>query len=269
MSNVTLRSTNQVAERDFTPDEVKLIKDTVAKGATDTELRLFLYRCKNMELDPLKPGVVHFVKYGSNPGSMVIGIEGFRSKAARTGKLTGIKRGVIRDESGKCIGGWCEVFRADWQHSAREEVSLAEYTTGKAMWAKMPETMIKKVAEVAALRMAFADELGGVYAEEELERNPERDVRAKELTAKVQETDAAPEFEASEYYIEPETTKADAPGEYVVKVGKKHKNKKLKDIPVLEIDGYLAWFDEQEEPHADLVECAEKMRDYLASGEPA
>ena len=32
----------------------------------------------------------------------------------------------------------------------------------------MPETMIKKVAEAAALRMAFPNELGGVYTQEEM-----------------------------------------------------------------------------------------------------
>ena len=51
---------------------------------------------------------------------------------------------------------------------------MHEYNTGKAMWAKMPETMIKKVAEAAALRMAFPDELGGLYAQEEMDQaNPE------------------------------------------------------------------------------------------------
>ena len=34
----------------------------------------------------------------------------------------------------------------------------------------MPETMIKKVAEAATLRMAFPTELGGIYAEEEFEK---------------------------------------------------------------------------------------------------
>ncbi|MGE0527859.1 MAG: phage recombination protein Bet, partial [Bdellovibrionales bacterium] len=156
MSNVVLRPAGQIQEHEFTQEQLELIKATVAKGATDNELKLFLYRCKNMGLDPLKPGMVHFVKYGSNPGTIIVGIEGFRSKAARTGKLAGIKRGVLRDAKGKCVGGWCEVYRSDWQHPAREEVSLAEYNTGKSQWAKMPETMIKKVAEVAALRMAFA-----------------------------------------------------------------------------------------------------------------
>ena len=156
--------------QDWTPEQIKLITDTVAKGATPDELKLFLYRCKVLGLDPLKPGQIHFVKYGNSPGTIVVGIEGFRAKAGRTGKQSGAKRGVIRDDKGKCIGGWAEIYRHDWQHPAREEVALAEYSTGKGPWAKMPETMIKKVAEAAALRMAFPDDLGGIYVREEMDQ---------------------------------------------------------------------------------------------------
>lgn len=155
-------------KQSFSEDQLKLIISTVAKGATSEELKLFLYRCKNMGLDPLKPGMVHFIKYNNSPGTIVVGIDGFRSRAAQTGKHTGTKRGIIRDESLRCIGAWAEVYRSDWQHPAREEVPFEEYSTGKGSWAKMPETMIKKVAEVAALRMAFPDELGGIYSADEM-----------------------------------------------------------------------------------------------------
>ena len=154
----------------FTPDQLTLIKKTIAKDATDNELQLFLYRCKNMGLDPLKPGQIHFVKYGQGPGTVVVGIEGFRSIAGRTGKLSGIARGALKDAQGKLIGGWAEVSRKDWAKPAREEVPLSEYNTGRGPWAKMPETMIKKVAEAAALRMAFPDDLGGVYESAEMDQ---------------------------------------------------------------------------------------------------
>lgn len=155
----------------WTPEQMSLITDVVAKNATPDELKLFLYRCNKMGLDPLKPGMVHFIKYNlSSPGTIVVGIEGFRSIAARTGKMSGIKRGVIM-EGGKLVAGWCEVYRSDWSHPAREEAPFAEYTTGKGPWAKMPMTMIKKVAEAAALRMAFPDDLGGVYERAEMDQS--------------------------------------------------------------------------------------------------
>jgi len=156
----------------LTSEQLQLIKDVVAKNATTDELKLFLYRCKDLGLNPLKPGQIHFVKYGNGPGSIVVGIEGFRAKAHSTGKVEGIKRGILRDASGQCIGGWAEVHRKDWKLPAREEVALSEYHTGKNPWTRMPETMIKKVAEASALRMAFPDELGGVYSQEEMNQVP-------------------------------------------------------------------------------------------------
>jgi len=156
--------------KDYTPDQLQLIKTTVAKNATNDELGLFLYRCKLLELNPLKPGQIHFVKYGTGAPTIVIGIEGFRSIAARTGKLSGIKRGAIKDEKGVLIGAWAEVYRNDWNQCAREEVPLKEYDKGNSTWKNMPETMIKKVAEAAALRMAFPDNLGGVYEQAEMDQ---------------------------------------------------------------------------------------------------
>jgi len=70
----------------FTDEQLKLIKDTVAKGATDDELKLFLYRAQSLGLDPLKTGQIYFIKYGSGPGTIVVGIDGFRARANRTGK---------------------------------------------------------------------------------------------------------------------------------------------------------------------------------------
>lgn len=164
----TLKAVSTALE--FTPEQMKLITDTVAKGATPDELKLFLYRCHKLGLDPLKPGQIYFIKYGNSPGTIVVGIDGFRARANRTGKLAGIKRGAIKDEKGNLVGAWAEVYRSDWQQPAREEIPLAEYNTGKSNWAKMPETMVKKVAEAAALRMAFPDELGGIYTPDEMDQ---------------------------------------------------------------------------------------------------
>lgn len=171
MSNAVVpKNVSEIAPQSWTKEQMELITATIARGATPDELKLFLYRAKSLGLDPLKPGQIYFIKYGSNPGTVVVGIEGFRVKAAKTGKLAGVRREVIRDEKGKCVGARCTVHRHDWDHPAIEEVSLSEYDTSRGNWKTMPETMIKKVAEAAALRMAFPDDLGGVYAEEEMEK---------------------------------------------------------------------------------------------------
>ena len=206
---------------DWTPAQLELIKSTICKNASDDELKLFLYRSKSMGLDPLKPGQIHFIKYGSNPGTIVIGREGFRSRAAATGKHAGTKVGIIRDSEGRCLGAWAEVYRKDWTEPAREEVSLAEYDAKRAQWLKMPETMIKKVAEVAALRMAFPDELGGIYSDDEMAQAE------------------PPPNPLIEYREEKAAAQAD-PGEYVLTFGK-WKGKALNDLDPYAIRGYCEY----------------------------
>jgi len=192
-------TTIQSALPQFTPDQLKLITDTVAKGASPDELKLFLYRCQHMGLDPLKPGQVHFVKYNPNsPGTIIVGIEGFRSIAGRTGKLSGVSRGVTKDEKGKLISAWAEVHRSDWKAPAREEVPFEEYNTGKGPWAKMPQTMLKKVAEAAALRMAFPDDLGGVYESSEMDQAAPKE---GQITPSSMQPEAGDGFPETRYLI--------------------------------------------------------------------
>lgn len=258
-----------VVKHEFTPDQLALIKSTVAKGATDNELSLFLYRCQHMGLDPLKPGMVHFIKYGNAPGTVVVGIDGFRAKAQSTGKFAGISRGVIRDDKGKCIGAWCEVRRSDWQAPAREEVSLAEYSTGKAMWAKMPETMIKKVAEVAALRMAFPDDLGGVYSDDEMDQAGPRDARqpAQGQIVQLASVDLEIEVDPIDEALNPKDAEP-ALADYKVEISP-FKGKCLGEIPTKDISKMLGWVDQKRSenndfrPHPKVTEFYEKATNYL------
>ena len=252
----------------LTDDQMELIKNTVAKGATDNELKLFLYRCKEIGLDPLKPGQIFFIKYGSGPGTIVIGRDGFRARAAAIGLHTGTKVGIIRDEKGHCLGAWCEVYRKDWKEPAREEVSLKEYDTGKGLWARMPETLIKKVAEVAALRMAFPDQLSGLYSQDEMDQaTPAKLEEPKTVRIPVKKMSDVEEEAAQEAKNEmtalrkdieerkplpslkdaflPETAEwNEGPGEYVAKVGRDGGpilGFKIKDIDPNDLLGFMQW----------------------------
>jgi phage recombination protein Bet len=169
--NTSLQVINQNEDlTQFTPKQLQLIITTVAKGATPEELQLFLYRCKLLDLNPLKPGQIFFIKYGQGAGTIVVGIDGFRSNAGRTGKHVSTTRGVLK-EGGQITYGWARVKRRDQAGEVQEfyeEVPIEEFYNDKnPSWKKMPETMIKKCAEAAALRMAYPDRLGGVYEEAE------------------------------------------------------------------------------------------------------
>src|SRR4051812_7591063 len=68
-------------------DQIDLIKSTIANGASDNELKLFLYQCERTGLDPLAKQI-YSIKRG---GKMVtqIGIDGARLVAQRTGRYAG------------------------------------------------------------------------------------------------------------------------------------------------------------------------------------
>lgn len=161
-------------QESWTPEQITLIKNTVAKDATDDELKLFLYTAKRTGLDPLTKQI-HFVK---RAGSMTIqtGIDGYRAIAERTGQLAGIEDAKYElGDSGLPIKALVIVYRivkglrVPFEASARWN----EYVPkgGQSfMWQKMPFLMLGKVAESLALRKAFPMNLSGLYTTEEMQQ---------------------------------------------------------------------------------------------------
>lgn len=148
----------------WTPEQQQLIKDTVAKGVTDDEFKLFLYTATKYNLDPLI-GQIWCVKYGTSPASIFAGRDGFLAKAHESGQFNGMEAEPKFDQNGNLVSATCSVHRKDMEHPVTVTAYLAEYNSGKANWAKMPITMICKVAESQALRKAFS--ISGIYSEEE------------------------------------------------------------------------------------------------------
>lgn len=60
-------------------------------------------------------------------------------------------------------------IQTDYVGAYTAEVYFDEYTTGQNLWNSKPRTMIAKVAEMHALRMACPEELSQMYSEEELQ----------------------------------------------------------------------------------------------------
>ena len=165
----------------WTSEQVELIKRTIAVGATNDELQLFLYQAKRTGLDPLSRQI-HFVKR-QDKGTIQTAIDGYRLVADRTGKYAG-SDDYLFDEglnqfqhihSGRkapitaTVTVWKIVQgeRCPFTATARWE----EYFPGEKqgfMWKKMPYLMIGKCAESLALRKAFPAELSGLYTNEEM-----------------------------------------------------------------------------------------------------
>ena len=157
----------------ITPEQVDLIKSQIAVGATDDELRLFLYVADKSGLDPLTKQI-YFIKRG---GRMTIqtAIDGFRAIADRTGQYSSSDEPIFEEEGnkpvkatvtvGKIVQGVVGKFTATARWS--------EYYPEKGqtfMWDKMPHTMLGKCAEALALRKAFPAQLSGLYTGDEMDQ---------------------------------------------------------------------------------------------------
>lgn len=174
-------STEVAVVQDLSREKVELIKQTVAKGATDLELDLFLHACKRTGLDPLMKQIYAIKRWSAADNREVMsfqtGIDGYRLIADRTGKYAGSDEPVFRGEDNdetftatvtvtKLVDGVPCKFSA----SARWKEYVQKNKQGQptSMWQKMPFLMLGKCAEALALRKAFPAELSGVYTHEEM-----------------------------------------------------------------------------------------------------
>ena len=170
-------------------EQMDLIKNTVAKGSTDMELKMFLHQCKKTGLDPLAHQIYCVKRWNAktqqNDTTIQTGIDGYRVVADRTGKYAGsddyrfdnglTEYEMLQAEKIQPTTATVTVYkminnvRCPFTATARWD----EYYPGDKqgfMWKKMPFLMLGKCAEALALRKAFPQELSGVYVKEEMEQ---------------------------------------------------------------------------------------------------
>lgn len=162
----------------MTDDQIGLIKRTIAKGASDDELAMFLAQCQRTGLDPFSRQI-YWIKRGQQ-GSTQVSIDGFRVIAERSGELDG-QEVQWCDEQGVWVDVWLQksppaaarvlVYRKGCSHPFPGIAKWTEYQAGGPMWQKMPATMLAKCAEALALRKAFPHQLSGLYTPDEMHQS--------------------------------------------------------------------------------------------------
>jgi phage recombination protein Bet len=193
------------------PRELATLKATVAIGATDEELALFLELANRYQLDPFLKEIwcVCDVKNGKRnhdkPAMIMSGRDGYLAHANRSPLFDGIESAAVHEhdtfrrladgsiehtygteDRGKVIGAYALVWRKDRTRPAYFFAPWADYGARNAgsswsPWSKYPTAMIVKVAESMALKRAFS--ISGLVTQEEMGADHEASVTVGEPQA--------------------------------------------------------------------------------------
>lgn len=252
----------------FNDDQIELLKKTIAKGASDDELSLFVNQCKRTGLDPFTRQI-YFMKDKGGKVTIVTSIDGFRLIADRSNKYQGQREplwcgadGVwtdvwLSDQPPKAakVGVWKEGFKEPTYAIAIFEEycgrygyddSYGKYKKGDLtfMWQKMPALMIAKVAEALALRKAFPNDLSGIYSTEEAQTFAEEPKEKKEFKPAKEQIAATRDPHIFE--------------------GGKFSGKKFSEVPQNEFVAELAKYEAVETKTAKLQSLIDRMKEYAS-----
>jgi phage recombination protein Bet len=170
----------------YSPDEIAIIKATVAKGFSDLELSYFLNVAKVYGLNPFTKQIWG---YKDNKKNIIVfaGRDGFLSIAQKTNRWSGIASCEVREgekfemnvaegiishqkditSKAKILGAYsickprnCDIKTIEW-------ADFDTYNKGYNVWKSDPVAMIKKVAESHCLAKAYG--ISGLAIEEDFQ----------------------------------------------------------------------------------------------------
>lgn len=168
----------------YSQEDIALMRDTICKGCTVADFRLFLMICERTRLDPFAKQIYAVprwdAKLGRNSMTVQTSIDGLRLVAERTGKYAPGRATVFDyDPEGRIRSATAfvkkQTFDGTW-HEVACTAMFDEYCqktkdgSPTKFWQDMSHVMIAKVAEACCLRRAFPMELSSLYTRDEMEQ---------------------------------------------------------------------------------------------------
>lgn len=169
------------------PESLKKIRQMFAPKLTADEFEMYVQMGKSVQLNPFMREIWCIKFDGNAPAQIFVGRDGYRKIISRNPNYEGhivdavysndefnvdIVQGSVKHvpnfkDRGKLIGAFAMVYMKNSRIPHYVFAELSEYNTGRSVWKEKPATMIKKVAEAQAIRMADQT-CSGTYSEEEM-----------------------------------------------------------------------------------------------------
>ena len=174
------------ADLGWTREEINTIKRTVARGATDDELVMFLHLAKAYGLDPFAKDI-WFIKDRTGTPIIMTSRDGYLKIANRDENYDGMDADVVYQgdkfnklkdgvehvyetkNRGNPVGAYAMVYRKDRTRPVYVYAPFSNYFRDTKVWRQYPHAMILKVAEAMALKRAFS--ISGLVTREELDES--------------------------------------------------------------------------------------------------
>lgn len=180
------------------PNTMKVLLATTFKGFKDpvqVQQACFEIMTRGYKFEDIVKKKIYAIPFGQSY-SIVQSIGDVRSIAMRSGQVGKSAPEYEVDDKGKIIACTITVQRMVQGYVGNYTATAyfdEYYKAGKtyqnkytpSQWDIRPRTMIAKVAEMHALRMAFPDELDQTYVEEEFQKDPVAEQKERVDNAKV------------------------------------------------------------------------------------
>lgn len=177
---------DQSAISQFSNTDIDIIKNSVAKGTTDAELKYFLAVAASTGLNPFQKEI--WCYKSGNDMLIFAGRDGFLANAQRKSDFKGIRSAYVCEgdkfkmnmvsghieheftqaNRGTIVGAYAIVKR-EGMDAFISWAAFSEFNKGFNAWKSNPGSMIKKVAEAHALKQAYS--LSGIDSEHDYDFN--------------------------------------------------------------------------------------------------